>query len=185
MFIALFGFPLVLICGVVLLLLTGTNDLGDLRENPATLYASFMTLTGVLLLLFATFLAAHGLTHLGGGGAVNHDQDVSQAVVGVIAAAVAIGLLRFHLPKLQDADDKQMYAHVVHIVCGAALLTGVAAAGSAAYALYAMVAPETSGVGAFTDGLRSFIASAALAAMAGYVFAQGWKRSAEAAPAHE
>jgi hypothetical protein len=183
-FIALFAFPLILIVGVVLLVLAGTNDVGELREHPAALYLAFMTLTGVLLLLFATFLTTHGLTHLM-GGSVNHDSDVSQVVVGVIGGAVAAAVLWFHLPKLHATAGTRIYTHVLYTVCVAAVLTGLAAAASTLYAIYGMVAPDTAGFDVFTDGLRSFIASAVLAVTAGLVFWQAWQRSTEAAPASE
>jgi len=147
-FTALFAFPLILIVGTVSLLLTGT------RESPARLYLAFMTLTGVLLLLFAALVT------------------VSQVAIGVIASVVAVGLLWFHLPKLEQEKAASIYARVAYIACAAALLTAVSAAASAAYAIY-------------TTALRSLLTAAVLGAVAGLVFLQAWRRAPRAAPVTE
>ncbi len=181
---ALLGFPLILIVGLVLLVLAGSNEPGDLRERPAMLYLAFMTLTGVLLLLFATVLAMTGLVHLTAShnGALNHDADVSQVIVGLIAGAAALAVLRFHVPKLErDAADsagpaRRIFARVLSIVCAAAALTGLAAAAGCLYSVYGIVAPNTAGVGQRADAVRSFIAAAVVATIAGYVFVQAWRR---------
>ena len=113
----------------------------------------------------------------------NHDDDISQVIGGLIAGAIAAGLLWFHLPKLeQDADNStgpgaRVYARVYYFICGAALLVGLGAAGAAIFAVYGMIAPDTAGVGATTDALRSFISSGALAAASAYIFLRTWKRS--------
>ncbi|HVT77231.1 MAG TPA: hypothetical protein VHD87_09385 [Acidimicrobiales bacterium] len=181
---ALLGFPLILIVGLVLLTLLGTNEPDDLRERPAMLYLSFMTLTGVLLLLFATVLAMTGLLHLTAthSGALNHDADVSQVVVGGIAGAAALAVLRFHVPKLElGAEEsagpaRRIFSRVVYVVCAAAALTGLAAAAGCLYAIYGMVAPDTAGVGHTVDAVRSFIAAAVVAGVAALVFARAWRR---------
>jgi hypothetical protein len=121
------------------------------------------------------------------GSKANHDDDISQVIGGLIAGAIAAGLLWFHLPKLQkDLDDShgpgaRVYSRVLYLICGAALLTGLAAAAAAVFAVYGMIAPDTAGVGATTDALRSFISSGALAVAAVFVFSRAWSRSEDLA----
>ena len=120
-------------------------------------------------------------------GGVNHDDDVSQLVGGLIAGAIAVALLRFHLPKLQAAGDNstgpgaRVYSRLLYIVCGATLLTGLAAAGTAVYSIYGMVAPDTSGAGEVTDALRSFITAAALTVVSALLFREAWSKSEDLA----
>jgi hypothetical protein len=217
MFLGFFGLPFLLIVGLTLLVLAGKNEPDERRERPAALYLSFMTLIGVLLLLTATFLTVNGLVELtdttptsrfistsddvtirvGPRGRiveppsfssdVNHDDDVSQVIGGLIVGAIALALLRFHRPKLQDLADNstgpgaRVHSRLLYIVCGATLLTALAAAGSAVYGVYGMVAPDTAGAGEVTDALRALITAAAVAAVAALLFRAAWDNAEDLA----
>jgi hypothetical protein len=206
-----FTLPLALIIGLVLLALAGKSEPDPTRERPTALYFSVVTLIGVLLLLAAAWLTANGLVELTDtkpthafsgnrieirgdsvfssnyGAQVNHDDDISQVIGGLIAGAIAAGILWFHLPKLeQDADDStgpgaRVYARVLYFIWGAALIVGLAAAGATVFSVYGLIAPDTAGVGAATDALRTLLSSGAVAAAAGYIFLRAWKRSEDLA----
>lgn len=208
--------PLVLIVGLLLLALSGKSEPDPTRERPMALYLSVVTFIGVLLLLAATWLTVNGLVELtdtsptdafssrttirvgpnesfGSGsfspysGRVNHDDDISQVIGGLIAGAIAAAILWFHLPKFEkDVDDStgpgaRVYSRVLFFICGAALLTGLAAAGTGVYSIYGMIAPDTAGAGEVTDALRTFLSSLALAAAAAYIYQRAWKRSEDLA----
>lgn len=223
MFFGFFGLPFLLVVALVLLALAGKNEVDPRRERPAALYLSAMTLLGLLGLLTATYLVAHGLVeltdttpttfgvesrqvissdedgfsfssrdndHFGSEAQfahVNHDDDVSGVVGGVIVGAIALALLWFHVPKLQDLADNstgpgaRVYSRLLYVVCGLALFVGLAAAGTAVYAVYGMVAPDTAGAGEVTDALRNFLAAAAVAAVAALLFQRSWGRSEDLA----
>ncbi len=209
--------PLLLIVGLLVLALSGKSEPDPTRERPTALYLSVITFVGVLLLLAATWLTVNGLVELTdtsptdafsssrttirvgpnetfGSGSfspystrVNHDDDISQVVGGLIAGAIAAALLWYHLPKFEkDLDDStgpgaRVYSRVLFFICGATLLTGLAAAGTAVYAIYGMIAPDTAGAGEVTDALRTFLSAAALAAAAAYIYQRAWKRSEDLA----
>jgi hypothetical protein len=113
----------------------------------------------------------------------NHDDDISQVVGGVIIGALAAAVLWFHVPRLQrTADDSEgpgarVFARVLLFICGAALVTGLTAAGFAAYSVYGMIAPDTAGSGGTSDALRTFVPVVVLAAVAAYVFQRAWRRT--------
>jgi hypothetical protein len=121
------------------------------------------------------------------GRQVNHDDDVSQVIGGLIVAAIALALLRFHDPKLQDLADNsdgpgaRVYARHLYILCGVSLVTALGAAGFTLYGVYGIVAPDTSGAGEVTDGLRAFLSAAAVAAVAALVYRRAWQRSEDLA----
>lgn len=117
----------------------------------------------------------------------NHDDDVSQLIGGLIVGAVGLALLRFHVPKLQDLADNsegpgaRVYSRLLYIVSGVALLTGLGAAGSALYAVYGMIAPDTAGAGEVTDALRALITALAVATVAWALFREAWSKSEDLA----
>lgn len=117
----------------------------------------------------------------------NHDDDVSQLIGGLIVGAIGVALLRFHVPKLQDLADNsdgagaRVYSRLLYVVCGVALLTGLGAAGTALYSVYAMIAPDTAGAGEVTDGLRSLITALAVATVAWALFREAWAKSEDLA----
>jgi hypothetical protein len=121
------------------------------------------------------------------GRNVNHDDDVSQIIGGLIMGALAFAVIRFHAPKLQDLADNsdgpgaRIYARHLYVVCGVTLLTAVGAAGAAIYGVYGMIAPDTASAGDVTDSLRSLLSAAALALVAAYLFRQHWQRSEDLA----
>jgi hypothetical protein len=118
---------------------------------------------------------------------VNHDDDVSGVVGGVIVGAIALALLWFHVPKLRDLADNssgpgaRIYARFLYLLCGLTLITGLAAAGTAIYAVYGMLAPDTAGAGEASDALRNFIAAAAVTAVAAALFQRSWGASEDLA----
>lgn len=120
-------------------------------------------------------------------GSANHDDDISQVIGGLIAAAVALAVIRFHAPKLQEVVDNssgpgaRVYARGLYIACGVTLVTALGAASVVVYSVYGMIAPDTAGPGEVTDALRTFLSAAALAAAAGYVFHRCWTRSEDLA----
>jgi hypothetical protein len=120
-------------------------------------------------------------------GHVNHDDDVSGVVGGVIVGAIALALLWFHVPKLQDLADNstgpgaRIYSRFLYVLCGLTLVVGLAAAGTAIYAVYGMLAPDTAGAGEVTDALRNFIAAAAVTAVAAALFQRSWGASEDLA----
>jgi hypothetical protein len=211
MFLGLFELPLILLVGLLLLALAGKHEPDPARERPMALYLSVVTLLGVLMLFAATFLVANGLVHLTDSSpsfeslrtsrsisidddenfaefedyraSANHDDDVSQIVGGLIIGAIAAGVLRFHLPRLQRAADDsdgpgaRVFARVLLFVCGGALLTGLTAAGFELYSVYGMIAPDTAGEGDTGDAVRSFVPALVLAAVAAYVFQRAWRRT--------
>jgi hypothetical protein len=62
-------------------------------------------------------------------------------------------------------------------VSGITLLTALAAAGTALYSVYGMIAPDTAGAGRVPDALRSFITALALATVSGLLFREAWSKS--------
>jgi hypothetical protein len=117
----------------------------------------------------------------------NHDNDVSQVIGGLIAGALALGLLRFFSPKLQDLGDNsegpgaRIYARLLYLLCGTTLIVALGAAATAVYSVFGMIAPDTAGVGGVTDAVRSLLSAAALAVVAGYLFRRCWTRSEDLA----
>ena len=214
MFFGFFGLPLVLIVVVVLLVLAGKSEADPRRERPATLYLSAMTLLGVLGALTATYLVVHGLVELTDTSptsttvgvrsdlfedrgprfgtsfdetSVNHDDDVSSAIGGLILGVIAAALLWFHVPRLRDLADNshgpgaRIYARLLYVVSAITLLVGLTAAGMAIYALYGIIAPDTAGTDTASEGLRNFITAAALTAAAAALFQRTWTASEDLA----
>jgi hypothetical protein len=116
-------------------------------------------------------------------GTVNHDDDVSMLIGGVIMAAIAVALLRFHLPKLQDfaatstGPGARVYNRLLYVVSGASLVAGLLAAGTVAYSIYGMIAPETAGAGRVTDAFREGLSALAVAVVAGVLFREAFNKS--------
>lgn len=200
MFFFLGGLPFLIIGIAFIALLAGKAEPDPDHERPRALYLAAASYIAVLVLLAASFFVFEGLLGFsdkdsgsvtfsmdddfdGSGYRIkeNHDDDVSGVVGGLIAGALAVGVLAFHLPKLRDtAPDgpgARVYSRYLYLACFAALLAGLFSFGGAIYQLLAGVAPDTLGNGDRADALRSVATGLGVSAVAAAVFVRHWRFS--------
>lgn len=115
-------------------------------------------------------------------GRTNHDSDVSMIIGGLIAAALAAGVAKFHGSKLRElaangGPGARIAARETYLVCGVTLLAALASVAAGAYAFYGLIAPDTAGVGSRADALRTMIGATIVGIAALALFARNWRRT--------
>lgn len=206
------GLPFLILAVFLLLVISGKSEPDPLHERPRAIYLAALSYIAALILMSAGFFLVTGLVgftgdgssqtiSISGGGSSsnggsfttyddykvtrNHDSDVAGIVGGLIAGAIAVGLLAFNTPKLRDYEQTpetpgaRVYARYLYLVCFAATLVGLAAIGAAVYQLIAAIAPDTLGNGSTGDSMRNVASSLGFALVPGFLFLRLWSAATD------
>ena len=201
MFFFFGGLPFLIIAIALIALLSGKAEPDPAHERPRALYLTAISYVAVLIALSASFFIVQGLVGFTGAGSSqsvsisgggfeggfqdyrvdrNHDGDVAAIAGGLIAGALAVGLLAFHLPKLRayeatpSGPGARVYARYLYLVCFAAALVGVSVVGAALYQLLAALAPDTLGNGDRGDAFRNVAKGLGFALVPGFLALRHW-----------
>jgi len=175
--------PLIVVLAIVAVVILGDRKEPDpQRDRPLAVYLGTACFVGVAMLLMSVFVVVTGATSIT-EGARNHDEDVTGLVSGLIVAALAAGVVRFHLPQLKSVSDSpnglRVFTRYVYITSFLALLVALGTAATAAFAVYGTVAPETANYDSWADAFRQLISMGVMAAASGLVLQWHWRQATE------